>query len=417
MEKAVELESACIRRYVMKRRCVLMAMAALVSISFLFGGTFVCAEEVRGVTEDTIKIAILGDQTGPIAATWHGLREGFRTRIKYVNEQGGINGRKIKIIVEDTRASIPMALAAFKKIVFRDKVLCYWGPSSTSEFHALFPQIEKEKMPTTSPSPTQKALIPFKRYAFIVCTLYSEQVKVMVDYLVNDMKVKNPRIAIVYADNESGRNVLYAAREYAKHYNLNIVSEQVLNFGSIEASSQVLNLKRAKADYVFHLGTVGTSSALLREARKLGYKAAFFDTMYGCDEDTVKMVGSAAKNFYGAHQFSPWHDKSPGMAELQKITIGYDPGSKPRNRFYTQSWVVGMIFTEAMKRAGRNLNAETFVNSMESIKDFDTKGLCGLISFGPKNHKALVYDRVYKADVEKKVMVPVTGWRKPLPIE
>ena len=70
-----------------------------------------------------------------------------------------------------------------------------------------------------------------------------------------------------------------------------------------------------------------------------------------------------------------------------------------------------------MKRAGKNLNAETFVNSMESIKDFDTKGLCGLVSFGSNNHKALVYDRVYKADVEKKIMAPVTGWRKPLPIE
>ena len=135
----------------------------------------------------------------------------------------------------------------------------------------------------------------------------------MIDYMVNDLQEKNPRIAIVYADNESGRNVLNATREYARNMNLNIVSEQVLNFGSIEASSQVLNLKRARADYIFHLGTIGTSSALLRESRKLGYNAKLFDTMYGCDEDTVRIAGKAAKNFYGAHQFSPWHEKSPGM--------------------------------------------------------------------------------------------------------
>ena len=249
-----------------------------------------------------------------------------------------------------------------------------------------------------------------------MCTLYSEQVKVMFDYLINDMKVKDPKIAIVFSDNESGRNVRNAVVRYCKYYKLNLIREEILNFGSIEASSQVLNLKRAKADHVFHLGTIGTSSALLREANKLGYKAIFFDTMYGCDKDTVKMVGKAAENFYGAHQFSPWHDKSQGMDELKAITLEYYPGSKPRNRFYTQSWVIGMIITEAIKRAGRDLNGETFIDAMETIENFDTKGLCGLISFGTKNHKALVYDRIYKADVEKKVMVPITGWRKPLPV-
>ena len=179
----------------------------------------------------------------------------------------------------------------------------------------------------------------------------------------------------------------------------------------------MLNLKRAKADHVFHMGTIGATSVLLREAWKLKYHASFYDTMYGCDEDVVKMVGKAARNFYGAHQFSPWHDESQGMAKLKEITLRYHPGSKSRNRFYTQGWVVGMIFCKAMKTAGRNLNAETFVDSMESIKDFDTKGLCGLISFGSKNHKALVYDKIYKANVDKNVMTSITGWRKPLPMK
>ena len=398
-------------------RYVFLRMIALVSVMIFLGSIPSYAGGARGVTNDTIKIAILSDQTGPIADVWYGLREGFRTYVRYVNDQGGINGRKIKIIIEDTRASIPMALAAFKKIVYKDKVLCYWGPSSTSELHTLFPQIEKERMPTISPSPTMKALTPFKRYAFIVCTLYDEQIKVMFDYLVNDLKVKEPRIGMVYPDNESGKNALDACRTYAKHYNLPIVSEQVINFGAIEASSQVLNLKRANASHVFQMGTIGTAVVLLREAKKLAYKAAFFNTMYGCDEDTVKIAGDAARNFYGAHQFSPWHDGSQGMVELKQLTLKYHPGSAIQNRFYTQGSVVGMLFTEAMKRSGKDLNAETFVDSMESIKDFDTKGLCGLISFGPKNHKALVYDRIYKADVEKKVMVPITGWREPLPVK
>jgi len=384
----------------------------------LFTADFsVHAKEVRGVSNDTIKMAIVGDMTGPIAHAWRSLTDGVRTYIRYVNDEGGISGRKIRMIIEDTRCSIPGAFAAFKKIVFRDEVLCYWGPASTSELHALFPQIEKHKMPTISPSPTQKVLTPLKRYPFIICTLYHEQAKVMIDYLVNDLKVKSPRIAVVYPDNESGRNLLDAVRKYAKYYNLNLVSEHVLNFGAIDASSQVLNLKRAKANYVLHLGLVGGTIVLLKEARRLGYNASFFDTMYGCDKDVVVAVGNAARNFHAAHQFSSWYEESKGMAELKKVTSKYSPGSKSRNRNYTQSWVVGMIFVEAMKRAGRDLNGETFVDAMESIKDFDTKGLCGLISFGPENHKGLAFDRIYKADIEKKVMLPITDWRKPLPMK
>ena len=169
--------------------------------------------------------------------------------------------------------------------------------------------------------------------------------------------------------------------------------------------------------YVFHLCLVCCTIVFLKEAIKLGLEAEFFDTMYGCDRDVVVAVGNAAKNFHAAHQFSSWYDESKGMTELKKVTLKYNPQSKTRNRNYTQSRVVGMIYMEAMKNAGRNLNAETLVNAMESTKDFDTKGLCGLISFGPKNHKALVYDRIYKADVEKQAMVPITDWRKPLPMK
>jgi branched-chain amino acid transport system substrate-binding protein len=398
-------------RYKLVSVCFLVFLLVL-----LYGNFSAYSEEVRGVTGDTIKMAIVCDMTGPAAHAWSQLMDGVRTYIRYVNDRGGVNGKRIKLIIEDTRISIPGALAAFKKIVYKDKVLAYWGPASSSELHALFPQIEKQRMPTVSPSPTPKALTPFKRYVFIVCTLYHEQAKVMLDYVLNDLKAENPKIAVVYPDNESGKNLLDAIRRYTKYYKLDLLSEQVMNFGAIDASSQVLNLKRAGADYVFHLGLIGGTVALLKEARKFGYKPNFFDTMYGCDDDVLKAVGDAARNFHAVSQFSAWHEESKGMAELREVRLKYHPDSASRTRSYTQSWVVGMIFVEAMKRAGRNLNGETFVDALESMENFDTNGLSGFISFSPKNHKAVAFDRIYKADIERKVMAPITDWRKPLPM-
>ena len=79
--------------------------------------------EVRGVTDTTIKVGIIGDLTGPIATTWQPALRSIRTCLRHINESGGIHRRKIVNVVEDDRYSIPMALAAFKKIVFRDQVL------------------------------------------------------------------------------------------------------------------------------------------------------------------------------------------------------------------------------------------------------------------------------------------------------
>ena len=81
---------------------------------------------------------------------------------------------------------------------------------------------------------------------------------------------------------------------------------------------------------------------------------------------------------------------------------------------YFQGWVASMVFTEGMKKAGRNLDGETLMKSMESIKDLDTGGICGPITFGPNNRRGQKYVRVYKADIDKSRFMPVTGWRMPV---
>jgi branched-chain amino acid transport system substrate-binding protein len=263
-----------------------------------------------------------------------------------------------------------------------------------------------------SPSPSDGLLSPFKRYVFLLGTLYDEQAYVMIDYIIKDLKVKNPRIAVVYTDNESGKTLLRAVERYTELCGLNLVSRQVLNFGAVDAASQVMNLKKANADYVIQLAVIEIAAALLRDAKKYGLDATFFATMYGCDADTIKLAGKAAKNFMGVHSFSPLDDNSPGVVEMRKISLKYHPG-KTHNRYYTVGWVAALLYSEAMKRSGKDLTGERLVDSLETIKEFDTKGLCGPITFSSKNHKALDSMKLYKADVDKVTLIPITSWRKP----
>ena len=107
----------------MNRKVTLLAVVVSVFVLALFSSVASYAEKVRGVTGDTVKIGLIGDMTGPVTAVIVPMANGIKNYFKNINAQGGIHGRKVKVIHEDDRYSIPLTFAAFKKLVYKDKVL------------------------------------------------------------------------------------------------------------------------------------------------------------------------------------------------------------------------------------------------------------------------------------------------------
>jgi branched-chain amino acid transport system substrate-binding protein len=340
----------------------------------------------------------------------------FRTYFQYINDQGGIHGRKVKVIIEDDRGNIALSVAAFKKIVYRDKVLAFMGTGQGGGNIALFNQIEKEKIPNIPAGLELRLSSPPKKYIFCTGATHEDAVAVLMDYVMKDMKATNPKFGVVYPDIEFGKAGMQGAIERAKFYGLDMHRE-VLNVGALDATSQILNLKRAKVDYVIVQHIAATASGLVRDARKFGYKPTFLGTQWVCSGDLIKLAGKAAENTYASNIYSQWYEDSPGTKEAREITQKYFKSldiMKDSAAFF-QGWVGAMVFTEGMKRTGRNLTGETLMKAMEAIKDFDTGGICGPITFGKENRRGQKYVRVYKADIDKIRFMPVTGWRIPVP--
>ncbi|MDY7034097.1 MAG: ABC transporter substrate-binding protein [Thermodesulfobacteriota bacterium] len=396
------------------RGCHISLFILIIIISLFYIITSVHAKEVRGVTDTTVKLGVIGDLTGPAADTWRPLADAIKIYYKYINDQGGIHGRKINYVLEDDRYSIPMAMAAFKKLVFRDKILSLTpGASGAGHTHVLIPLCEKHKVPLSAATNNKDFFQPVRKYVFTTLPFYSDQIKLMFEYLLTDLKIENPRISLAYPDTAAGKDVRDSVQEEARASNIKLLSEVILPLMGGDCSSQVLNLKRAKPDYIIIYGHVAGAVSFLRDAKKLSLSAVSFITQYGCVEDTVKIAGDAAGNMMGANGFGSWHDNSPGMNKIRKVTLKYYPGSGSRNRNFMQGWFIAMTAVEALKNAGRNLNDETLIDGYEKIRGFDTQGICGFIDFGPKDHKAIDYHRIYKADVENKKLIPITEWRKP----
>ncbi|MDY7033701.1 MAG: ABC transporter substrate-binding protein [Thermodesulfobacteriota bacterium] len=403
----------------MSTGCMLVTVCVFTVFILIWGSADGYSEPVRGVTDTTIKIGAILDQTGPIAGDI-GLpvTDALKIYTMYINDSGGLFGRKVKLTIEDDRYSIPAGIAAFKKLLFKDRIFAMVGPASVGETKALFGQIDRLKVPTITGAPDKSVVVPFKKYMFMPFNVYGDQLGVIFDYIIKDLKPEKFDITFVYPDAESGKVALAATREWAKHFDFKFDTE-IINLGALEATSQVLSIKRKRPTHiVIHHGSPGTA-VLLREMKKFGLNIPVYGTMVTCTEDTVRMAGNASKNYIGAHAFSSWYNDMEGPERMRKITLKYRPGTEKsvRNMIFTAGWIITTTLYEGLTRAGKNLNIESMVTALESIKDLDTKGLCGPITFSSTDHQGLYHSKLYKADPQTGTLVPIGDWRKAPPIE
>jgi len=380
--------------------------------SIFLGKTSLVYSEVRGVTHDTIKIGVIGDLTGPVAQVATPYTRGFINYFRYINEQGGIHDRKLKVTVENDRYSIPMAISAFKKLVYRDNVFALFAISQTGAFRALMDRIEKERIVLFTYSGAEFLVSPLKRHIFVSVPSYEDHVRADIDYIMNDLKAKDPRVAFVAPDTEAGKVGFLGFKDQAKLYNLK-THKEVVNFRILDAASQILNLKRFKADYVVTTACgIALTSLFLRDAQKYGFfPSGFFGDYASCEEDVLAMSKKAAKHYYASHSCNSWFSNTSEIGKLREITMKYGPDTKSKSKSYILAWLKSTLFVEGLKRTGKDLTTKRLVNSLEGIKDFST-GLTGLVTFSPEDHRGVYHMRIFKADIEKGIMVSVTDWRK-----
>jgi branched-chain amino acid transport system substrate-binding protein len=379
---------------------------------FLLSTALTNAQDLRGITSDSVKVGIITDTTGVVADYGRHLLMGVSDYLKYINEKGGIHGRKINLIHEDDQYKIPLAIASFEKLVTKDEVLAILHCGGTPQTMALLPKIEKEKVPVIPPGMLVPMYTPYKRYVFSYGSTYSNQMEVLIDYVINDLKVKAPKTAIVYWPVEWAKEGLRASKDRLKAYGVDPVGEIELPMGAVDASSQVLSMKRAGAEYVIIFTLAPGIINFIKTAEKFDYFPTYLTFTWCADDSILKAVGKAAKIYYAGSMFGVWNDDSPGGKELREIAQKY--GSSPKlPTLYIQGYTTAAILVEGLRRAGKNVTVEKFVDALETLKDFDCGGMLSPMTYTPTIHKPSDYSKIVMADTEKLVFVPVTKWVKP----
>ncbi|RJP55092.1 MAG: ABC transporter substrate-binding protein [Deltaproteobacteria bacterium] len=392
----------------------LLLVGFLILILLISQSRLAYSKEAGGITKDLIKIGVIVDMTGPTADLQTPAPKAIRTYFKNVNDRGGIHGRKVAIIVEDDRYTIPLHIAAFKKLVYKDEVFMFMEIGGTGQALALVSQFNKLKIPNFLTSTSRVFVCPTLPYHFTNGATYEDEIEIIFDWLVNVLKVKEPKIGLVRPDTEHGKVGSRSANEQAKKYGLELAADVILSPGALEAGSEVLRLKKTNPTHlILHL-TPSNSACFLRDAKKFGLKAFYVGTKYTCIETMLELAGKAAENFHATNSFAAWYDNTPGTKVLREITLRYHPGTEKeiRPRGYIQGWSECMIVHEGLNRTGKNLTREGLIKAWEGMKDFDMQGLSSNVTFGTDKHQASEYCKFYKADVEKGIFNPVSDWIK-----
>ena len=391
-----------------KRRIATLGLVILVCLAM----TGLGFAEGRGVTKDTVKLGLVLVKTGPVAALGLPDGQGMVDYMNYLNEKGGINGRKIEVIWEDDQFEAPKSVAAVKKLISRDKVLTIMTTGGTNQTIANMANINRYKISNIPNALADEFFKPLQPYIFAMGATYEAQYHVIVDYIADDLKIKDPKIGVVYAKKEYGKKGLEAVKERAKKYNIPVVAELVLPTGAVDAGSQVLALKNAGANIVITCDVLPPVITFLKTAQKYDYWPVTFGFNWATDDMIVKACGEGAKNFIGANFVGAWSDETPGIKLVREIAK-----KNERKIGLTSLYINGAgcawLFGEAIKRAGKDLTPESLKAAMETLQNYETGGVFPPVNYSPKSHAPAELVKLYKADVPNKRLVPITDWRKP----
>jgi branched-chain amino acid transport system substrate-binding protein len=379
-------------------------------LSFAAAGCLALGLQSPVRAADDIVIGASMPMTGVFAFAGIALNSAFQDYVKIVNDAGGINGRKIKYVAEDTGYKVDNSVAVFNRITSQEKVSLYYG-DSTAFSKTINPELNRRGDIMLAGASFATELNDPKNFSnqFIAGPDYSEMIGILLEYIAKTKP--GAKIALVNSDTEFGRDPIVPTEKRAAELGLKIVEKIATPPTSVDVSTEVLKLRRADPDYtIFHGYILAPLPEFMTQAKQLGLKTKFMGTFWSMDNAIWAKSAEVADGFMGVMPYRYYYDtegKSPMLEKIRQIRPEY------QSTGYMQGFLTAMLMTEAAKRtldAKKELTAANMKASLNSIKDFDTGGLIGVPISIPGN--TVPVGRVYQYDGAKKTMLPVSDWIK-----
>ena len=343
------------------------------------------AVATRGVSDEEIVLGTYTDVSGPIAIWGVGVVNGARMRLDEANEAGGVHGRRIRFVVEDTSYQVPRAIQAANKLINRDNILAMILAVGTPTNNAVMPQQFEQGVPNLFPVTGARAMVePFHPMKFSQHGIYYDEVRAAIKYFVERENRKT--VCAIYHDTDYGLEIRDAVEDQVREMGLEVAAEAAHKPTESEFTAAVLRLRNAGCDLVL-MGTVHRDTILVLDtARKMGWTGVAWvgnNAAYGqviADQES----GDGYYAFVHMARLYADDEKSPAVqAWWDRYMALYDvePGLPAMEGYRGADLAV-----KALENAGPDLTVESLLRGVEAITDYtDIFGY--RVSFSAENHK------------------------------
>ncbi len=364
----------------------LTIVVGLASTTLVIGQT---GGDRTGVTDTEIKIGGFVAQSGPVASIGLPVVRGAIAYYNYINDLGGINGRKIRFIACDDAFNPAQTVACVKKLTEEDKVFAIVHGLGTVPHFTVFPQLSKTNIPVVSPHANAFFLSePVTKNYFALQPTNVSFATALVNHSVN--KLLKRRIGIIYQNDAFGNELRNAALARMKSLGIDPVVDIAHAPTDTNFNPFVVRLQAARPEVVMLFTLLVPSASILKEAETLGFKPQWMATNVQTDVTLFRLAGLSAVEGMIATGFAvdPCLRDNIAAANFRARLTKAFPGEIPSG-FSEIAYVGAQLLSEALLLTGRDLTRESFMTSMERVKDFRAEGLVPPITYTATDHRGI----------------------------
>ena len=335
----------------------------------------------QGITDNEILVGMHTDLSGPASMIGKQSVDGANMRFNEFNQSGGVHGRMIKFIVEDHQYTVPRAVQASNKLLRKDKVSFMLGSLGTPMNNAVMTDQLSMSVPNLFPLTAARSMFdPFHELKFTSGSTYYDQIRTGIKYLV-DQNGRN-KVCVLYEDTDYGQEILDAAIDQLDEMNMPLIETASAKPTDTDFSSQIKKLQNAGCDLIA-MGTQIRSTIIpYIKAKEINWSnvdfvatsASYFSVV--AEQPNGIMDGLYCLNGIVVPYYENASDLEKEWWDRFRDIYDYEPNS---GAIY--GYIYADIFIEAIKRAGKDLNVESFVNAMESLKNYEDPLKLGSVTF------------------------------------
>jgi branched-chain amino acid transport system substrate-binding protein len=372
----------------MKRRLLVMAISALAICSMM--GITVC------YSAQPIKIAGIFALSGRAAHIGTSQRDAVLIAIDEVNEKGGINGRKLEMVMEDTESNPTKAVMALKKVLEAEDVVAIIGPTLTGTAMAMRVFIEQEKIPAFMHSGGDVILMaPLKRgdptslpkWTFKSPYKAADAMGKICEYM---SKHGIKKIGFLYSNEGFGKDGLRNVKVQAPKYGVELVAQEAFEPKDVDMTAQLTRINAKRVDGVI-AWTVGPAMGIIaKNVKQLGIKAPLFECHGAGDPIFWKVAGQAGEGVMMPSTKIVVADQLPDSDIQKKKIQAYVKAYRKKFDREPGTMVAygadaAFIVVDAIKSVGPD--RARIRNAIENTKGY--VGISGIYNISPEDHNGL----------------------------